>query len=244
MLILLLMFVVVVIEFMLMLWLWSYIVFDFQNIGMLLVFIVFGIVVLFDIVFVGDNVIIVGVFVVGLLFEQCKKVIVIGIFVVLLLWIVFVVVVFYGFECFKEYGFVFGGGLLLLWVVWKMYCELQFKGVSGGFDEVFGDEYIGIKFVKSFVSVVWVVVVVDVLMSFDNVFVVVGVVCEYFGIMVIGLILLVVMMGVVVNVIVKYIECYCWIVWGGLFIIIYVVGKMIYDGWKDFVFMVQVFMGM
>jgi YjbE family integral membrane protein len=224
-------------------WLWSHIVSDFQNIGTASAMTAFGTVVLLDIALAGDNAIIVGALAAGLPPEQRKKVIAIGILAALLLRIVFAVAVLYGLERFKEYGLVLGGGLLLLWVAWKMYRELQPKGAPGGSDEVHGDEHSGIRPAKSFASAAWAVAVADVSMSLDNVLAVAGAAREHPGIMVIGLILSVAMMGVAANVIAKYIERYRWIAWGGLIIIIYVAGKMIYDGWHDFAPTVQTLIG-
>lgn len=215
-------------------WLWNHIVSDFQSIGTASALAAFGTVVLLDIALAGDNAIIVGALAAGLPTDQRKKVIAIGILAALILRIVFAVAVLYGLERFKEYGLVLGGGLLLLWVAWKMYRELQPKRASGGSAEVDGDEYSGIKPAKSFVSAAWAVAVADVSMSLDNVLAVAGAAREHPGIMVIGLILSVAMMGVAANIIAKYIERYRWIGWGGLVIIIYVAGKMIYDGWHDF----------
>jgi YjbE family integral membrane protein len=224
-------------------WLWSHIVSDFQNIGTASALTAFGTVVLLDIALAGDNAIIVGALAAGLPPEQRKKVIAIGILAALLLRIVFAVAVLYGLERFKEYGLVLGGGLLLLWVAWKMYRELQPKGAPGGSDEVSGDEHSGIRPAKSFASAAWAVAVADVSMSLDNVLAVAGAAREHPGIMVIGLVLSVAMMGVAANVIAKYIERYRWIAWGGLIIIIYVAGKMIYDGWHDFAPTMQALMG-
>ena len=215
-------------------WLWSHIVSDFQNIGSASALTAFGTVVLLDIALAGDNAIIVGALAAGLPAEQRKKVIAIGIFAALLLRIVFAVAVLYGLERFKEYGLVLGGGLLLLWVAWKMYRELQPRTIPGGSDEVAGDEYSGIAPVKSFASAAWAVAVADVSMSLDNVLAVAGAARDHPGIMVIGLVLSVAMMGLAANIIAKYIERYRWIAWVGLIIIIYVAGKMIYDGWHDF----------
>jgi YjbE family integral membrane protein len=215
-------------------WLWNHIVSDFQNIGSPSALAAFGTVVLLDIALAGDNAIIVGALAAGLPAEQRKKVIAIGILAALLLRIVFAVAVLYGLERFKTYGLVLGGGLLLLWVAWKMYRELQPKRDSGGSAEVDGDEHSGIKPAKSFASAAWAVAVADVSMSLDNVLAVAGAAREHPGIMVIGLILSVAMMGVAANVIAKYIERYRWIAWGGLIIIVYVAGKMIFDGWHDF----------
>jgi len=224
-------------------WLWNHVVSDFQNIGTVSALTAFGTVVLLDIALAGDNAIIVGALAAGLPADQRKKVIAIGILAALILRIIFAVAVLYGLERFKEYGLVLGGGLLLLWVAWKMYRELQPKRIPGGSAEVEGDEHSGIKPAKSFVSAAWAVALADVSMSLDNVLAVAGAAREHPGIMVIGLILSVAMMGVAANIIAKYIERFRWIAWGGLVIIIYVAGKMIYDGWHDFAPTAQVLMG-
>ena len=215
-------------------WLWEHIVSDFQNIGTASAMTAFATVVLLDIALAGDNAIIVGALAAGLPHEQRKKVIMIGILAALLLRIVFAVAVLYGLESFKEYGLVLGGGLLLLWVSWKMYRELRPREArGGGSPEVDGDEHSGIRPAKSFASAAWAVAVADVSMSLDNVLAVAGAAREHPGIMVIGLILSVALMGVAANVIAKYIERYRWIAWIGLIIIVYVAGKMILEGWHD-----------
>jgi YjbE family integral membrane protein len=224
-------------------WLWSHIVSDFQNIGTASAMTAFGTVVLLDIALAGDNAIIVGALAAGLPSDQRKKVIAIGILAALLLRIVFAVAVLYGLERFKEYGLVLGGGILLLWVAWKMYRELQPKGAGGGSEEVQGDEHSGIRPAKSFASAAWAVAVADVSMSLDNVLAVAGAAREHPGIMVIGLVLSVAMMGIAANVIAKYIERYRWIAWLGLIIIVYVAGKMMYDGWHDFAPTAQALVG-
>ncbi len=213
--------------------LWSQIVADFANLGSASALTAFATVVLLDIALAGDNAIIVGALAAGLPTAQRKQVIAIGIIAALVLRIVFAVAVLYGLESFKEYGLVFGGGLLLLWVAWKMYRELQ---PQSGLAE---DELGGIKPPKSFVAAAWAVAVADVSMSLDNVLAVAGAAREHPGIMVIGLVLSVALMGVAANVIATYIEKYRWIAWIGLIIIVYVAGRMIYEGWFDVQPMVQ-----
>jgi len=181
----------------------------------------------------GDNAIIVGALAAGLPSEQRKKVIFIGIIAALVLRIIFAIAVLYGLESLKEYGLVFAGGLLLLWVAWKMYRELQPRTAGGGSPEIDGDEHSGIAPAKSFAAAAWAVAVADVSMSLDNVLAVAGAAREHPGIMVIGLVLSVALMGIAANVIAKYIERYRWIAWVGLVVIIYVAGKMIWEGWHD-----------
>ena len=214
-------------------WLWEHIVSDFANIGTPSAMAAFATVVLLDIALAGDNAIIVGALAAGLPSEQRRKVIVIGILAALILRIIFAIAVLYGLERFKEYGLILAGGLLLLWVAWKMYRELRPRGEAGGSAEVQGDEYSGIRPAKSFASAAWAVAVADVSMSLDNVLAVAGAAREHPGIMVIGLILSVALMGIAANIIAKYIERYRWIAWLGLIIIVYVAGKMIWEGWHD-----------
>lgn len=208
-------------------YLWNHILADFANIGSLSALTAFATVVLLDVALAGDNAIIVGALAAGLPAAQRKQVIAIGIFAALILRIVFAVAVLYGLESFKQYGLVFGGGLLLLWVAWKMYRELQPHTGSAQ------DELGGIKPPKSFIAAAWAVAAADVSMSLDNVLAVAGAAREHPGIMVIGLILSVGLMGVAANIIAKYIERYRWIAWIGLIIIVYVAGRMIYEGWFD-----------
>ncbi|GGA44803.1 YjbE family putative metal transport protein [Sphingomonas psychrolutea] len=214
-------------------WLWQHILTDFANIASVSALTAFATVVLLDVALAGDNAIVVGALAAGLPAGQRKKVIAIGILAALVLRVVFAVAVLYGLESFKSYGLVFGGGLLLLWVAWKMYRELQPRAVPGGSDEVDGDEHSGIRPAKSFVAAAWAVAVADVSMSLDNVLAVAGAAREHPGIMVIGLVLSVALMGLAANVIAKYIERFRWIAWIGLIIIVYVAGKMILEGVHD-----------
>jgi YjbE family integral membrane protein len=214
-------------------WLWDHIVSDFAIIGTRSALTAFATVVLLDIALAGDNAIIVGALAAGLPADQRRKVIVIGIVAALVLRILFAIAVLYGLERFKEYGLILAGGLLLLWVAWKMYRELGPHDAEAGSPEIDGDERSGIRPAKSFVTAAWAVAIADVSMSLDNVLAVAGAAREHPGIMVIGLILSVALMGVAANIIAKYIERYRWIAWLGLIVILYVAGKMIWEGWHD-----------
>ena len=99
--------------------------------------------------------------------------------------------------------------------------------------EILGDEDSGIKPAKSFAGAAWAVAVADVSMSLDNVLAVAGAAKDHPGIMIVGLIFAVALMGIAANIIAQYIERYKWIAWIGLAVIVYVAGKMIYDGWVD-----------
>ena len=183
-----------------------------------------------DIMLAGDNAIVVGALAAGLPTEQRKRVILIGIIAALVLRIVFALMVT---QLMQIVGLVFAGGLLLLWVSWRMYRDLHPAGGSPGSPEIVGDEHSGVKPAKSFASAAWAVAVADVSMSLDNVLAVAGAARDHPGILIVGLLLSVALMGLAASFIARYIERYRWIAYVGLIVIIYVACKMIYDGFVD-----------
>ena len=96
-----------------------------------------------------------------------------------------------------------------------------------------GNEASGLRPAKSFAGAAWAVALADVSMSLDNVLAVAGAAREHPGILMIGLLLSVALMGLAANFIAKYIDRYRWIAWIGLLVILYVAGKMIYEGFVD-----------
>ena len=182
---------------------------------------------LIDIVLAGDNAIVVGALAAGLPDQQRKKVILIGVAAALVLRIAFALVVS---QLLQIVGLVLAGGILLLWVAWKMYRELRHKGESSGSDEIVGDEHSGVRPAKSFASAAWGVALADVSMSLDNVLAVAGAAREHPYVLVFGLVLSVLLMGVAANFIARYIERYRWIGWVGLLVSLWVAAKMIYEG--------------
>ena len=213
-----------------MLELWNHIVADFSNIGSPAALAAFGQVLMIDILLAGDNAIVVGALAAGLPADQRRKVILIGIVAALVLRIAFALVVT---QLMQVVGLIFAGGLLLLWVSWKMYRELQPAGASGGSPEIEGDEHSGVRPAKSFAAAAWAVAVADVSMSLDNVLAVAGAARDHPGILIVGLILSVALMGLAANFIAKYIERFRWIAYIGLAVIVYVAVKMIYEGFVD-----------
>ena len=180
-----------------------------------------------DIVLAGDNAIVVGARPAGLPKDERKNVIMIGVLAALVLRVAFALAVT---QLLQIVGLVLAGGLLLLWVAWKMYRELRDPNENPGSEEVAGDEHSGLRAPKSFASAAWGVAVADVSMSLDNVLAVAGAARDHPYILVFGLILSVILMGVAANFIARYIERYRWIAWGGLIVILWVALKMIYEG--------------
>lgn len=181
-----------------------------------------------DIVLAGDNAIVVGALAAGLPPDQRKKVIILGVVAALVLRIGFALMVS---QLLQVVGLVLAGGLLLLWVAWRMYREIRDNGESPGSPEILGDEDSGVSAAKSFASAAWAVALADVSMSLDNVLAVAGAAREHPGILIVGLVLSVALMGIAANVIAKYIERYRWIAYLGLAVILWVALKMIWDGY-------------
>jgi len=180
-----------------------------------------------DIVLAGDNAIVVGALAAGLPADQRKKVILIGVIAALVLRIGFALVVS---QLLKVVGLVLAGGILLLWVAWRMYRELKHKDESPGSEEVVGDEHSGMRPARTFAGAAWGVALADVSMSLDNVLAVAGAARDHPWVLVFGLVLSVLLMGVAANFIANYIERYRWIGWIGLLVILWVALKMVYEG--------------
>ena len=211
---------------------WGHIVADFSNIAQPAAFAAFVQVLLSDLVLAGDNAIVVGALAAGLPADQRKKVIVIGVVAALVLRIIFALTVSW---LLGIVGLVLAGGLLLLWVAWRMYRDIHHGAAteSPGSPEIKGDEESGLPAAKSFAAAAWSVAIADVSMSLDNVLAVAGAARDHPGILIVGLIFAVALMGVAANIIAQYIERYRWIAWVGLAVIVYVAGKMIWEGFHE-----------
>lgn len=209
---------------------WGAIMKDFANITEPAAFSAFLQVLAIDLVLAGDNAIVVGALAAGLPADQRRKVILIGIIAALVLRIGFALIVT---QLLQIVGLILAGGLLLVWVSWKMWRELRHSGESAGSAEIAGDEHSGLRPAKSFAGAAWSVAVADVSMSLDNVLAVAGAARDHPGILIVGLIFAVALMGLAANIIAQYIERYRWIAYVGLAVIVYVAGKMIYDGFVD-----------
>jgi YjbE family integral membrane protein len=116
-------------------------------------------------------------------------------------------------------GLLLAGGLLLLWVCWRMFRELRrpHKVVATGGEKTLGQAMIQI-------------ILADVSMSLDNVLAVAGAAQNSLWILVVGLVLSVGLMGLAANLISRLLETYRWIAWVGLLIVVYVALNMIWHG--------------
>jgi YjbE family integral membrane protein len=187
-------------------------------------------VLIIDITLAGDNAVVVGALAAGLPASERRKVIAVGVLAALVLRVVFALVVT---QLLAVAGLVLAGGLLLLWVAWRMWRELHHARESPGSPAVEGDEHSGVGSAKSFAGAAWAVALADVSMSLDNVLGVASASRAHPGIMIIGLFFAVAMMGIAANIIAKYIGRYRWIAWVGFAVILWVAGTMIWQGLLD-----------
>ena len=177
-----------------------------------------------DIALAGDNAVVVGMAAAGLPPEQRRRAIILGIAAAAGLRILFALITT---QLLRITDLLFVGGLLLLWVCWKMFRDLRAEreAESAQAAAAFGAEP------KSFASAMSTIVVADVSMSLDNVLAVAAAAREHPWIMAFGLLLSVVLMGVAATVIARLLDRHRWIGWAGLALIVYVALKLIWDGW-------------
>ncbi len=179
-------------------------------------------VILIDLVLAGDNAVVIGLAAAGLPADQRKKAILVGILAATVLRIALASVTV---QLLEIIGLLLAGGILLLWVCWKMWRDLR-----NGSGEVEGAEGDSAAPKKTFFQAASQIVIADVSMSLDNVLAVAGAAREHPTILVIGLILSIAMMGIAANFIARLLNRYHWIAYLGLAIIVYVALSMIYRG--------------
>jgi len=193
-----------------------------------------GQVIMIDLVLAGDNAIVIGLAAAGLPKDQRNKAILVGIIAATVLRIVFAGLTT---QLLQILGLLLVGGILLLWVSWKMWRELRDGGhqeeaieaVTG--EDVNADGSIARKAPrKTFSQAAWQIVVADISMSLDNVLAVAGAAREHPSVLVIGLVLSIALMGLAASFIAKLLHRYRWIAYVGLVIILYVALDMIYRG--------------
>ena len=185
-----------------------------------------GQVILIDLMLAGDNVVVLGTLASGLPPADRKKVLAIGVGIALLCRVVFA---WFATQLLQVVGLLFAGGLLLLWVAWKLFRELRSDGHAQGQE---GAAAAG-KPARSFGRAAVQVAVADISMSLDNVLAVAGAAREHPTVLLFGLVLSVALMAVAANMMARIIERYRWVAYLGLAVILYVAGSMIYDGFVD-----------
>lgn len=194
-----------------------------------------GQVIMIDLVLAGDNAIVIGLAAAGLPKDQRNKAILIGIIAATVLRIGFALVTT---QLLQFIGLLLAGGLLLLWVCWKMWTELRsdhqhdldaIEALSNEDVNKDGGVAKGAPR-KTFAQAAWQIVIADVSMSLDNVLAVAGAAKDHPNVLIIGLILSIALMGLAASFIARLLQKHRWIAYVGLAIILYVAGDMIYRG--------------
>ena len=196
-----------------------------------------------DLVLAGDNAVAVGLAAASLPQELRRKAILIGLVAAVVLRIVFALVTV---QLLAIIGLLIAGGVLLLWVCWKMWRELQ-EAATHDQAEAQAElelalaiehgkgpspEEMGLKR-KSFGAALVQILIADVTMSLDNVLAVAGAAHDHPWIMVFGLVLSIALMGIAATYIAKLLSRYRWIGYVGLVIVLYVAIHMIWDGYRS-----------
>jgi YjbE family integral membrane protein len=200
-------------------------------------------VIMIDLVLAGDNAVVIGLAAAGLPKEQRGKVILIGIIAATVLRIVLALMTT---QLLQIVGLLLAGGVLLLWVSWKMWRELRSGGHSDseGADTVSGEHATspgGSK--KTFKQAVWQIVIADLSMSLDNVLAVGGAAREHPWVLIFGLALSIALMGLAAAWIAQLLQKHRWIGFAGLAIIVYVAIEMMWRGWNEVAPLVSHFPG-
>ncbi len=177
-------------------------------------------IILIDLVLAGDNAIIIGMVASKFPPEQRKKVIFWGIGGAVILRIILTLLTAY---LLQITGLRLIGGLLLLYIVYKLYVDV-IKG-SQTEENVRVDN-------SSFLKAIWTVLLADFTMSLDNVLGVAGAAGDHYGLLVFGLVLSIVLMATAATLISGWIKKYRWIAWLGLLAILIVAVELIYTDIK------------
>lgn len=195
-------------------------------------------VIMIDLVLAGDNAIVIGLAAAGLPAEQRTKAILVGIGAATVMRIGFAAATT---QLLQIVGLLFAGGILLLWVCWKMWRELRAQHAELAAAEVVTGVDINADGTiaarggtrKTFAQAALQILIADVSMSLDNVLAVAGAAREHPYVLVFGLILSIALMGVAANYIAGLLQKHRWIAYAGLAIILYVAIEMIWRGYPE-----------
>jgi YjbE family integral membrane protein len=183
--------------------------------------IIFSQIVFIDLVLAGDNAIIIGMVASKFPTEQRKKIIIWGIGGAIILRIILTLLTAY---LLQITGLRLVGGLLLLYIVYKLYVDV-IKNSSRDEEDIKVDN-------SSLLKAIWTVLLADFTMSLDNVLGVAGAAGHHYQLLIFGLILSIILMAVAANLISTWIKKYKWIAWIGLLAILIVALELIYTDIK------------
>ncbi len=191
-----------------------------------------------DLVLAGDNAIVIGLAASGLPKELRVKAILVGIIAATVMRIGFALMAT---QLLEIAGLLLAGGILLLWVCWKMWRELSTPHVAedaavealANADLNADGTIAGGVPTKTFAQAATQIVIADVSMSLDNVLAVAGAAHGHPTVLIIGLILSIALMGLAATFIANLLSKHRWIAYVGLIIILYVALKMMWEGWHQ-----------
>jgi YjbE family integral membrane protein len=186
-------------------------------------------VILIDLTMAGDNVVIMGTLTSGLPARERRRVIALGVGIAVVFLIAFALIAT---QLLKITGLLLAGGLLLLWVAYNMFRELQpSKDVVADDPETAAVE--GPPASKTFLQAAIQITIADLSMSLDNVLAVASAARDHPSVLFVGLALSVTFMGVAAGFVARLIQRVPLLAWAGLLMILYVAVKMIWEGWHD-----------
>ena len=191
-------------------------------------------VVLINLVLSGDNVIVISLAAAGLPQAQRGKAILMGIIAATVLRILFAGLAT---QILQTVGLLFAGGILLLWVCWKIWRELCASSASsieaaakaGAIPEADAEG----EPRKTLVQAIWQIIAADVSMSLDNVLAIAGAAREHPFVLIFGLALSVAMMGAAASFIARLLQNHLWIAYVGLAVVLYIAVEMTFRGTLD-----------
>lgn len=181
-----------------------------------------GQVLMIDVVLAGDNAVVIGLAATRVPAQMRKKVILLGLIAAVVLRIALSLVAV---QLLAIIGLLLAGGILLLWVCWRMWRDLA----SHGKHEIAPEIEAGATVNKAILQIL----IADVSMSLDNVLAVAGAARHHWDVLIIGLLLSIGLMGAASSFIARVLEKYRWVSHIGLAIVVYVALKMIYDGSQE-----------
>jgi len=178
-------------------------------------------VLMIDIVLAGDNAVVIGLAAARVPPKLRKKVIFWGLAAAVVLRIVMAAIAV---KLLAVIGLTLAGGILLLWVCWRMWRDIA------------GEKHHDAPKIEAGATArraIFQILVADISMSLDNVLAVAGAAREHLDVLIIGLLMSVALMGAAATYIAKLLERYRWIAYIGLAIVVYVAVTMIYHGWEE-----------
>jgi YjbE family integral membrane protein len=178
-------------------------------------------VLMIDVVLAGDNAVVIGLAAARVPVALRRKVIFWGLVAAVVLRIAMAAVAV---KLLAIIGLTLAGGILLLWVCWRMW-----RDISGDKNHIAPEIETGASAKRAILQIL----VADVSMSLDNVLAVAGAARDHLDVLIVGLLMSVGLMGAAANVIARLLERYRWIAYIGLAIVVYVAISMVWHGWAE-----------